>query len=512
MTLESSGLHQISSFELKLPKYMVFCVVISSLGFFCNGWVIGSANLPGKVTHACENGLSHTYSSIFPDCLPMNNALWGFAVASFCIGGLIGSLNGGYLQSKYGRKKTITFNSLGYIVGAILISCATSTAMFIVGRIMCGYSCGLGSLCIPIYIGEISTTKSRGMMGACTQGMITIGLLISSVIGLPLSQVPLWRVSYTLGAIPAILQLITMPFCVESPRYLISKSHIDAARTSLQRLRPNSNIEMEFYSMVEGQLGPEAAMDIVTVKNYNSIDKMDAEDFATKSDDLTKYSKNKEETLLDPMNLIEIFRDPLIRRIATIVIFVHAFQQLVGINAVMYYSTTIFETVFNSSDMPMYMSIVTVALNFISTVISILIIDRMGRRTLLLISVSGACLFSVLLVIGYVYNNGNLLVASVLGYVFFFAVGTGPIPWIITAELTPVYASSSVGAVATSVNWSMNFLIGQCFPVIFARIRGYSFAIFSATAFLSAIFTYFWLPETKGRTLEDIATDFKKSF
>lgn len=486
---------------------MVFCVMISSLGFFCNGWVIGSANLPGKATHACEI-TSTPYSSVFPDCLPMNNALWGFAVASFCIGGLIASLHGGYLQNKYGRKKTITFNSLGYIIGAILISCATSNAMFIVGRIMCGYSCGLGSLCIPIYIGEISTTKARGMMGACTQGMITIGLLISSVVGLPLSQVPLWRVSYALGAVPAILQLITMPFCVESPRYLISKSHIEAARTSLQRLRPNSNIEMEFYAMVQGQVGAEMAMDILAAKNYQTIDKL--EFTTTKSDVLTKYSKKEEENSRDPMNMIEIFRDPFIRRIATIVILLHAFQQLVGINAVMYYSTTIFESIFTSGKMPMYMSIVTVALDFVSTIVSILIIDRMGRRALLLTSVGGACLFSFLLVIGYVYNLGTLLVVSVLGYVCFFAIGTGPIPWIITAELTPVYASSSVGAVATSMNWSMNFLVGQFFPVIFAEIQGYSFVIFGAVSFMAAVFTYFWLPETKGRSLEEIAAEFKQ--
>lgn len=509
MTLEIAR-HQVSSFELKLPKFMVFCVVISSLGFFCNGWVIGSATLPGKVTHACEI-TSTPYSRIFPDCLPMQNALWGFAVASFCIGGLIGSLHGGHLQNKYGRKKTITGNSLGYILGAILISCATSNAMFIVGRIMCGYSCGLGSLCIPIYIGEISTTKARGMMGACTQGMITIGLLISSVVGLPLSTVPLWRVSYALGAVPAIIQLIMMPFCVESPRYLISKSHLDAAKTSLQRLRPDSDIEMEFYNMVQGQLGSQMAMEILAdTKNYQTMDKFDTQDFQkVKSDAL---SHQTEENMRDPMNMMQIFQDPFIRRIAMIVILVHAFQQLVGINAVMYYSTTIFESVFSSSDMPMYMSIVTVGLNFVSTMVSIFVIDRMGRRTLLLVSIGGACLFSVLLVIGYVYNLGNLLVVSILGYVCFFAVGTGPIPWIITAELTPVRASSSVGAVATSVNWSMNFLVGQCFPVIFAGIRGYSFVIFAVTSCMSALFTYFWLPETKGRSLEEIAAEIKQTF
>jgi MFS family permease len=501
-----------SSFDLKLPSYLLFCVTISSLGFFCNGWVTGSPNLPGQVTHACTNGLSHTFSSYFPDCLPMSDALWGFAVASFCIGGLVGSLNGGYLQTKFGRKRTITFNSLGFIIGAILISCATNTAMFIVGRIFCGYACGLGSLAIPIYIGEISTIRARGMLGAFNQGMIVSGILVSSCIGLPFSTVPLWRVNYAIVVIPAIVQLIAMPFCLESPRYLISINRIVEARLNLQRLRPNSNIEMEFYGMIEGQLGTEAATATSSIATTPSIDKMkNADDFTViveeeqTDDTFAKYSNNSD----SPMNFIQIFRDSIIRRIAIIVILLHALQQLIGINAVMYYSTTMFDTVFHSSDMSKYMAIVTTVVNFISTAVSILLIERTGRRTLLLLSSGGACIFLILLVIGYVYNIGALLVVSIFAYVFSFAVGMGPIPWILISELAPQHASSSVGSLATCINWSMNFLIGQCFPVIFARIHGYSFAIFSVIALIIVLFVYFFIPETKGRSLEEIANEFK---
>lgn len=484
----SNNEKSISSYDLKLPKYMVFCVITSSLGFFCNGWVIGSANLPGKVTHICQPS-----QSIFPACLSMNDALWGFAVASFCIGGLIASLSGGYIQNKYGRKKVITYNTLGYIFGGILISCATSSAMFIVGRIMCGYSCGLGSLAIPIYIGEISTIKSRGTMGAVTQGMITIGIFVSSVVGLPLSTVPLWRLNYALVAVPAIIQLSLMPFCVESPRFLISKHQMETAKINLQKLRGNSNIEIEFNDMVQGQLGLE---DI-------NIDKLEA-------DDLTVVQVPIKNVSCDTMNLLEIFQDSFIRSIAILVILAHMLQQLIGINAVMYYSTSMFEIVFTTGDMSKYMSIVTVALNFVSTAISILVIDRMGRRTLLLISITGATLFLILLVIGYVYQIDALLIVSVLGYVCSFAVGMGPIPWILIAELTPVMASASVGAIATSLNWAMNFLVGQCFPILFSKIQGYSFIIFCLFGFTFFIFTYFWLPETKGRSFEDITSELKR--
>jgi MFS family permease len=494
------------SIDLKMPGYMVYCVIISCLGSFSNGWVIGSANVPGEVTHACENGSAHVASSAFPDCLPMNTSLWGFAVASFCVGGLIGGLFGGNIQMKFGRKKTIIFNNIGWIIGALLIGTAVSPAMFIVGRILCGISCGLGSLATPTYVGEISTIKARGTMGTCNQFAIVIGILLASVVGLPLAKVPLWRINYAIVAIPAIAQFFLMAGCVETPRYLITINRIEEARESLQRLRPNSNIDKEFYGMVEGQLGTAAAQAIVGTNGMS----VEVKDDSKALDELEDGVVTQDEGSRAPMNMIQIFRDPLIRRIALTVIALHVTQQLIGMNAVMYYSTTIFNMSF-SAEMSKYMAIITTVVNFVSTIVSLVLIDRMGRRPLLMIAEAGACLFSVLLVIGYVYNVGALLVVAVFGYVLSFAIGVGPIPWMMTSEVTPLYASSAVGAVATAVNWAMNFLIGQCFPVIFEAIKGYSFVIFAGVAALAFVFTWFKVPETKGRTLEDIVKGFEKT-
>ncbi|KAI9469743.1 MAG: major facilitator superfamily domain-containing protein [Benjaminiella poitrasii] len=494
------------SLDLKMPKYMVYCVVVACLGSFSNGWVIGSANVPGEVTHACENGSAHVSSSAFPDCLPMATGLWGFAVSAFCVGGLMGGLFGGSIQTKFGRKKTIIFNNLGWILGGLLQGVAVNPAMFIVGRILCGLSCGLGSLATPTYVGEISTIKARGTMGTCNQFAIVIGILLASVIGLPLASVPLWRINYALVAIPAIAQFFLMSGCVESPRYLVSINRIEEAKESLQRLRPNTNIDKEFFGMVEGQLGTAAAR-VITGMDSASLNKDDAKSF---DDQIEDGVVTGEEGVRESMNMIQIFKDPLIRRIALTVLALHVIQQLIGMNAVMYYSTTIFNMSF-SAEMSKYMAIVTTVVNFASTVLSLILIDRMGRRPLLLIAEAGACLFSVLLIIGYVYNLGALLVVSVFGYVLSFAIGVGPIPWMLTSEVTPVYASSAVGAIATAMNWAMNFLIGQCFPIVFEGIKGYSFAIFAGVAALAFAFTYLKVPETKGRSLEDIVKGFEKS-
>ncbi|KAI9362404.1 major facilitator superfamily domain-containing protein [Pilaira anomala] len=532
------------SHTIKYPKYMVYCVFVACLGSFSNGWVIGSPNVPGEVTHNCPNGNARIYNNVFPDCLPMDTALWGFAVASFCVGGLIGGLTGGAIQTKLGRKRAIILNNLGYISGGVLIGCSINEAMFIVGRILCGIACGLGSLSIPTYIGEVSTISARGAMGTCNQFFIVIGILLSSVIGLPLATVPLWRINYAIVAIPAILQFFLMNTCVETPRYLVSVNRIEDARVALQKLRGHANIDAEFYGMVEGYFGTAAAQSLTnyhekedetkkeTVPKSPIMKQQPAHDVPTdrlsaeETDHLTTSvsqstpepfeSNSTEENLVparhdsqETMNIIQIFIDPVIRRIAFTVIFLHAFQQLVGMNAVMYYSTTIFSMAFDE-EFSKYMAIVTTVVNFVMTAVSVALIDRMGRRPLLLIANAGACLFSVLLVIGYVFNIPALLVVSVFLYVASFAIGIGPIPWLMTSELTPTYASSSVGSVGTCVNWAMNFLIGQCFPVIFARIAGYSFAIFAAIAAIAFVFTLVFVPETKGKTLEAIVQGFEK--
>lgn len=378
--------------------------------------------------------------------------------------------------------------------------------MFIIGRILCGLSCGLGSLVVPTYIGEVSTIKGRGTMGSCNQFLVVIGILLASVIGLPLATVPLWRINYAIPAFPAIFQVVMMPTCVESPRWLVSKNRIQDAREALQRLRGDSKIEQEFYEIVEGQLGT-AAANLLLRGGSSSDEGIKVLDSKEQHDTDTE---EKGETGVRPaMSMIEVMRDPVTRRIGLTVFVHHIIQQLSGMNAVMYYSTSIFKIAFDEN-FAQIMAIITTIVNFIATIAAIAVIDRFGRRPLLLIAEAGTCIFSVLLVIGYKTDTPGLLVASVFLYVASFAVGIGPIPWLITSEMTPTAAASSVGAASTCINWCMNFLIGQVFPVIFAAIEGWAFLIFAVICFFAFFFTFFTLPETKGLSLESIVKKYEK--
>ncbi|KAG1460125.1 hypothetical protein G6F56_006020 [Rhizopus delemar] len=503
--------------ELFMPKYMLYCGVIAAIGAFSNGWTIGSTNVPGTVTHACDNGSAHVQSAAFPDCLPMSTSLWGFAVSSFCLGGLFGSLVGGHIQTKLGRRLTIVVNNAGFIIGGILIGCSVHTAMFIIGRIFCGISCGLGSLVIPTYLGEISTRKGRGLMGTFNQFFVVTGILLSSAVGLPTANVPLWRLNYAIVAIPAIFQIFVMYTCVESPRYLISVGRVEDALIALQKLRGTADVTEEFFDIVAGQLGKKKAARILkensheknVMKNINTDEGFDNNDSAHESGNKVPQDveADDDDERRPPMNLIEIFKDPVIRKIFFIVLFHHSYQQLSGMNAVMYYSTTIFESAVSPEE-AQYYAIYTTITNFGMSIVAMFMVDRMGRRPLLLAAEAGTMIFSVLLVVGYKQGINNLLVASVFLYVASFAIGIGPIPWMITSELTPIYASSAVGAACTAMNWAMNFLIGLVFPVIFSAIQGWSFLIFAAICAIAFLFTFFFLPETKGRAIEDIVESF----
>ncbi|KAI9262277.1 major facilitator superfamily domain-containing protein [Phascolomyces articulosus] len=518
--------------QLRMPGYMLYCVLIATLGSFTNGWTIGSPNVPGEITHNCPNGNAHIADPRLPDCLPMDTTLWGFAVSSFCVGALIAGFFGGSLQTKLGRKISIRINTIPWIIGGILMGAAYNNAQFIIGRLIAGFSCGFGSVCIPTYIGEVSTIRSRGAMGTCHQFLIVIGILLASVIGLPTSNVPWWRLNYAIVGIPATIQLFLTFTIVESPRWLVSQNRIEEARQCLARLRgKRANIEGEFFEIVEAQLGAAAAASFShnpsiadSMGNKPSIgltqgtgreqDEEDAlhpggigdDDTVGPSPDEISDQVNRQRAL----NIFEVFKDPLIRHITLLVLFLHFTQQWIGMNAVIFYSTIIFNEAFDQS-MSQYMTIATMGVNFVATLFSVLLIDRMGRRALLLLAEFGCTLFSMLLVIGYRFHIPALLVVSVFMYVASFAIGIGPIPWMITSELCPTYANSSVSGLATVMNWSMNFVIGLVFPLIFEKIAGYTFCIFIGVGIVAMFVTFTMLPETKNRSIENIFKNLRTS-
>jgi MFS family permease len=426
-------------------------------------------------------------------------------------------LFGNYPLTKIGRKKTLVVNNIGWIIGAILIAFSTNPAMFTIGRVFCGISCGLGALATTTYVGEISTINGRGAMGSMNQLLVVIGILLSNLIGLPLANVPLWRLNYALVAVPAIAQALLMSMCVESPRYLVSQNRLQEAKVVLQKLRPNADVSNEFQEIVAGQRGSEYSEVPTDSKAGNNelaplqqgTEKTMSQEFG--AEESAEIGVSPHEKSVEAMSILQLFKHRVVRIITFTVIFLHCTQQLSAINGVMYYSTTIFLSAYDAQT-SMYMAIGTSALNLVCTLIQVALIDRVGRRVLLIASQAGACLFCITLVIGGYFVINELLVASVFLFVASFAIGLGPIPWMITSELSPTYAASSMGAIATCANWTMNFLIGLVFPTMMDSLNSFSFVIFGCILFVSTIITILFVPETKGKPIEQVYAEYDKKY
>ncbi|KAG0338055.1 hypothetical protein BG004_007382 [Podila humilis] len=484
---------------------MVYCGLMASLTSLCIGYVIGSPNVPeadirGKGVDDCNT------DGGFPECFHFDDLLWGFAVGSFCLGALAGGLIGGTVQNVYGRLRTMFISNIFFILGALLLGLTGHQAQFIVGRIIIGFACGLGGVVAPTYVGEISTIKGRGTMGTMFQLLIVCGILISNLIGLGLSTPPLWRILLAINGIPALIQVFVLPSMVESPRYLVSKNRVEEARSSLQKLRgADANIESEFSDMVQLLLGHDShtATPISTAPTTTPADST-FEDAATKVDPEVTVTSNRGGSP-HHYSIPRLFKSEC-RGLAIIGILVHFFQQASGINGLIYYSTSFLGDVFGAGNSK-YITVGVSVCNLLATIASVFLIDRVGRRTLLLVSMGGVAVFSILLVIGAYTDVGALVVVSVFLYTAAFAIGLGPIPWLLLSELLPTYALSPASAVATAVNWGTNFVIGLVFPTLNNALGNATFILFAAITVVGVIYVWYFVPETRARPIEEIMAE-----
>ncbi|CAL1527830.1 unnamed protein product [Lymnaea stagnalis] len=437
------------------------------------------------ILNAPEEVIKEFYNKTYFDRYeePMSSSLltvlWAVTVAFFCVGGMIGGVSAAYFAGKYGRKNTLLLNNAVAFACAALQGCsksAQSFEMLIVGRVVAGVCCGLTSAVAPLYLAEISPVSLRGFCGTCNQLSITLGVLIGEVIGMKffLGTEDLWPILVACPAVPAIYSLLTLTWCPESPKYLlVNKGDDAAAEAALVWLRKTDDVSDEMDAMRKER---------VELRNSPKFSVMDL--WSTSS-----------------------LRWPLI-----ICIVLQMSQQFSGINAVIYYSTDIFSSAGLSKEESQYATVGTGLVNVLMTFVSALIMDRAGRRTLHLIGLGGMCIFSVVLVVCLSLQSpvlSYISIVAVIVYIIFFATGPGAIPWFMVAELFAQSPRTAAVGVSVVVNWLCNFTVGIIFPVLQNAIKTYSFLPFSVMLALFFIFTYMFVPETKGKSISEITRLFK---
>ncbi|XP_067653598.1 solute carrier family 2, facilitated glucose transporter member 1-like [Haliotis asinina] len=465
----------------KLTLRLLMSIFAAAMGSFQFGYNTGVINAPEARIKEFMNATSIARDGQEMDVDTQTN-LFAVLVAAFAIGGAVGGLLAGLWADFFGRKKGTLLNAVIGIGAAALLyfgRMAASYEMIIVGRLVVGLNCGLYTALAPIYLSEIASVNIRGALGVLHQLFVVSGILISQILGFPeiLGNNAYWDVLLGLTAIPCVLQLIVMPFCPESPRYLlITKGQEHAAQAVLRSLRGIDNVDGEISEM-----------------------RIEAEQAQSEA----------------KVSVIRLFKKRSLRMPLVISIVMHLSQQLSGINAIFYYSGNLFKGAGLDESTATHATSGVGAVMVVMTLVTIPLMDRVGRRTLHLIGLGGMAVSSILMTVclSLLDRVGWFKVASIavsLLFVVFFALGPGSIPWLIVAELFSQGPRSAAISVSVLVNWVANFCVGYVFPQMQKGLMSYSFVPFTVLIILFWIFVFMFLPETKGRTIEEITSIWRK--
>ncbi|CAG7831041.1 unnamed protein product [Allacma fusca] len=435
---------------------------VATLGAFGLGTVAGwtSPALP-----SLQNGT--TLGEVDP---AIQSWIGSIAPIGACISGPVA----GFLVDRIGRKGCMLSMALPFILGWLLIGFAQSVDMILAGRFITGLCGGSFSLAAPVYISEIAQDSIRGTLGSALQLMINVGVLFTYVVG---KYVEWNELAFICASIPAVF-LILMIFMPESPRLLVSQGKTYKATKSLRWLRGATITEQV-------------------------------------TEELENVKKSVEENT--PGSFFMLFRKSIIIPLS-ISLALMFFQQWNGNNAVIFYTVDIFIDAGSDLD-PNISAIIIGAVQVVASIISSILMDKAGRRILLMIS--GVAMTISLIILGIFFlkksdpdlgeSIGWLPLACLISFIVAFSIGFGPIAWLMQGEILPPNVKGMASALATAFNWLNTFVVTKVFENIKSSIgTEWCFWVFGIAAGLGTIFVYFVVPETKGKSLDEIQEHFNR--
>lgn len=442
-------------------------------------------NTLGNTTYNITNGNYTNMDNNQDEDMPHVNEdymdlLWAVTVAVFVLFGMVGALISGKIADSFGRKRGMIKIAVIMLLAAVLGYISEplrSPVCLIMSRAFAGLHCGISISLASLYLAEIAPKKIRGSVGTVHQLFITLGLLWSMVMGLPdiVGTWSLWPFCFGFNAVPALVCLILFPFCPESPRYiLIKKTNENAARKALQKLRGFSDVDDEIEEM--------------------------------------RIEANKTSSI-KPTTLKQLLTTPELQKPVLIAVVCQIAQQWSGINAVMSYSSFIFKQANVPVESIPYVIVGQGVINFLATIVAVPLIEKAGRRPLLLFPmVLMLSLMTCLICLNILKKpeeSTNVLaiicIIAMLTYIIGFAIGLGPIPYIVVSELFRQESRAAAMSFSLAINWICNFLLMLTFIFIQKSMEEYMYILFASVLLGSALFFFFFLPETKNRTFDDIA-------
>lgn len=400
-------------------------------------------------------------SDAFHGSIVMAMALWGTVV---------GAIFGGIPTNKFGRKNTLLVIGILYLLSALGSAFADDPITFAVFRFLGGLGVGASTIAAPTYVSEIAPPKDRGRLVSLYQFNIVLGILIAYLSNYLLRDTGAqpWRWMVGVEAIPAFIYIIFVVFIPKSPRWLISKSRTEEAAKILEDINPEADLEKR----------------------------------------MLEIKKQSENQITGENIFMKKYRFPLI--LAFLVAF---FNQLSGINAFLYYAPRIFESAGLEANTALLSSIGIGVVNLLFTLLGVFLIDRVGRKKLMFVGSIGYIISLSLVAAAFFLNWGGLWVPIFLFlFIAAHAIGQGAVIWVFISEIFPNHLRASGQAFGSSTHWVLAAVVPSLVPVLFTTIGpGYVFAFFAFMMVLQLIFVIFMMPETKGKTLEELGEELSPS-
>lgn len=449
--------------------YIVLITLVATLGGLLFGY-----------DTAVISGAEGSLQAYFSEGLGLSSLVHGITVSSALIGCIIGGFISGYFATNFGRKYSLIIAALLFLISA-LGSAFPEFLFFTQGeptyallitfniyRIIGGIGVGLASAISPMYIGEMAPPKIRGTLVSLNQFAIIFGMLVVYFVNWGIARGQTmewlndigWRYMFLSEAIPAILFLVLLFTVPETPRYLVSKSQDEKAMTVLSRIYEKTMAKATMFEIKA---------------SFNENNKSKAKLFT--------FGK----------------------KIVVIGILLSVFQQFVGINVALYYAPRIFESMGAARDASMFQTIIMGLVNVVFTLIAIFTVDRFGRKPLLIIGSVGMTV-GMFGVAAMAFSNkiGIATLIFIIIYTASFMMSWGPVVWVLISEIFPNRVRAQAVAIAVAAQWAANYFISSTYPAMMEVSGGMTYSFYGIMSLLSALFIWKFVPETKGRSLEEL--------
>lgn len=407
----------------------------------------------------------------------LSDIMTGWVASCALLGCIIGAMYSGKLSDQVGRKKVLMLSALLFTISSVGTALAPNLWFFVVFRIIGGMGIGITSMLSPMYISEMAPAAIRGRLISIFQLGIVTGILVIYFVNAYIAGIHNehwnistgWRWMFGSGAIPSIIFILLLLTVPESPRWLAQQKRNPEALAILTRINGAYAAQQELDSIND------------SLKDENTVSFSD-------------------------------IKEPKLKRALGIGILLAVFSQFTGINAIMYYAPEIFKSTGVGSDSAFIQTILVGVINVIFTFVAIRYVDLWGRKKLLLLGISGMaiCLFTVGLAF-YMQQQGYMVLIAILGYIACFAMSLGPLTFVVISEIFPTKVRATAMSVATFFLWAAVFLVSQTFPVLIGSVgNAYTFWLYMIIAIAAFLFILKRIPETKGKTLEEIEETWEK--